>query len=379
MKKTFVFLTMAALFIGAMSCSKNAVAPEVKQPESLANGALTIQIGMSEEDTKAALSSMKDYRINNVQVFVFDADNRLETDVFKEGLSTDDPTQVTINTKTGAKTVYALVNNERLYLTTGSAGQTLASFEATLTDLGQNGSETDLVMSGKNSVNVVDFNNNGLGGTPQLVNIYVKRLAARIQLDGVTVKFSESSLSGATFTVERVYLKNVVGKSPIGVTGLTGSASSAVTPIALPASQYDVAENWYNKMTETGTVPSVIYDSFSQVCNVAGTKTNLNRILFTFPNSTDGDSNSDTWGKRHTRIVIKAHVTKAAVSIDKDTYYVLDLPILAANTVYEIDNINITMLGKDNDDDDSGIRVGKETYTITVDPWTGTTHLNYEF
>lgn len=381
MKKiSFFFLTAAAL-IGAFSCNKNVTAPEQPVLADLPNGSLTVNIGAADE-TKAALTAMKDMRINSVQVFVFDANNRLETDVYKDGLSDDNSTQVTINTKTGAKTVYALINHSRLNYTVGSAGKLLSEYEATLTDLSQNTSETDLVMTGKNTVNVTDYNNMGQGGTPQAVNIFVKRLVSRVQLDGVTVNFNGTSLEGADFTVQKIYLKNVVGKSPIGMQGLTGTsdATSSILPILLPDGQYDESANWYNKMKEEAGAPAVIWDSYTKACNVANTKTDLERVLFAFPNATSGDSNNATWGKRHTRIAIKAHVTKPLVGIDKDTYYVLDLPVLVANTVYEIDNINITQLGKDDDSSDEGIKVGKETYTITVDPWNPSiTHLNYEF
>lgn len=375
MKKTSLFLMTAALLAGAISCNKgNVPSQEVVDP-ALKSGTLTVTIGAAEEETKAAIANMKDFRINNVQVFVFDAAGRLETDVYKESLNVDNSTQVTINTKTGAKTVYALVNNSRLTLTPGSTGELLANFEDRLTDLSENSSETDLVMSGKNSVDVAEYNNQGAGGAPTPVSIYVKRLASRIQLDGVTVDFRGTSLEGASFDVMRIYLKNVVSKSPIGVQGLTGTAATTVQPKLLPDGQYA----WYNKMKEETGAPSVVSDLVNEPCTVAGVKTDLNRVLFTFPNATNADSHADTWGARHTRLVIQAHVTKASVSIDKDTYYVLDLPILAANTIYEVQNVNITQLGKDDDTKDDAIQVGKLTATITVDPWNpSVVNLNYE-
>ena len=244
MKKISIFLLTAAALVGAFSCNKNVVAPEQPVLADLPNGSITVNIGAADE-TKAALTAMKDMRINSVQVFVFDANNRLETDVYKDGLSADNSTQVTINTKTGNKTVYALLNHERLSFTVGSTGQLLADYEAILTDLSQNTSEADLVMTGKNTVNVTDYNNQGAGGTPQAVNIFVKRLVSRIQLDGITVDFRGTSLEGANFTVQKIYLKNVVGKSPIGMQGLTGvsDATSSILPKELPAGEYDIAAN----------------------------------------------------------------------------------------------------------------------------------------
>lgn len=382
MKKISIFVLTVAALVGALSCNKNVASVEQQQPVDSFVGSLRINIGAAEE-SKAALSAMKDFQINCAQVFVFDADGKLETDVFKDlsGSPATTSTEITINTKTGNKTVYALLNHSRKYYTVGSAGLALATFEATLTDLSENDSEADLVMSGKNVVNVVDYNQQGAGGSPQLVNIFVKRLVSRIQLDNVTVDFRGKSLEAAEeFTIKKIYLKNVVGKSPIGVDGNTATAASTVMPIALPSDQYTVEGNWYSKMAPQSGVPSVMEDSFTQACTVAGTATVVNHVVFAFPNATVADNNNATWSPRHTRIVIQAHVKKASISVDKDTFYVLDLPVLVANTIYEIDNINITQLGKDDDTSDEGIKVGKETYTITVDPWNPTvTHLNYEF
>lgn len=380
MKKIFSYLLIAATFVGIMSCNKNSVAPVVNGEDEAGSCSIVVNIGTVDE-TKATIANMKDYRINQVQVFVFDSNNRLETSVFKAGLSAETSTSLTMNTKTGTKTVYALVNHDRLYFTPGSTGKTLAQFEAEVTDLGQCKSETWLTMSGKNTIDVVDINNMGAPGSAQNVNVFVKRLPAKIQLNGVKVDFRNTDLENATFSISRIYLKNVVGKSPIGVSALTGTASATARVNALPDSYYTTDSNWYNKMREEGTVPGVIYESMTETCNVAGTVTDLNRVLFTFPNETTGDVNSTTFSRRHTRIVIKAHVTKNAdgVDIDKDTFYVLDLPILLPNYEYIIQNVNITQLGKDDDNDDSAIKAGKITPVITVDPWTDQIDLNYEF
>lgn len=375
MKKFFLMSMAAVAALSFASCNKNdgPVAGEVDRPV----GSITVDIS-SAPDSKAAFSTMKDFQINSVQVFVFDADNRLETDKYKDGLTEDTNYSMTLNTKTGNKVVYALVNHSRLNLTPGSAGKLLSDFEADLTDLSENNA-ANLVMSGRNVISVTDVNNNGTAVAPQTMTIFVKRLAARIQLDAVKVDFTESSLKDATFTIKEIYLKNVVGKSPLGVTGNTATAGSAVTPIALPDVHRNNTANWYNKMKKESGAPACVEDVYSQVCTVAGAATAQNRVLFAYPNSTGGDSNAATFDARHTRLVIKAHVTKAGVGVDKDTYYVLDLPVLAANTVYEIQNVNITQLGKDTDDNDDNIDVGRITPTITVDPWTDTKYLNYEF
>ena len=140
--------------------------------------------------------------------------------------------------------------------------------------------------------------------------------------------------------------------------------------------------NWYNKGTlQTSGAPDVTYDSASIPCGVIGIPTTIGRHLFAFPNRTVGDSHADAFNQRHTRLVIKAHVKAAAgySDFDADTFYVFDLPVLLANNIYRITNIDITMLGKDNDDKDDDIQAGRIQPNITVDPWNGTTNLSYEF
>ena len=199
-----------------------------------------------------------------------------------------------------------------------------------------------------------------------------------IQLDKVTVDFRNTSLEGGTFTIQEIYLKNVVGRAPIGVSG----DPETDMPMVLSDANHTNYDYWYNKLTKQATgAPGVTFDTWTKSCTVVGSPTTLARDLFAYPNKTAGDSTADTFSQRKTRLVIKAHVTASAntsPAIDQDTYYTFDLPVLVANNIYKIANINITMLGKDDDDNDEKSLVGRISPTITVDPWTGTTTLNYE-
>ena len=210
------------------------------------------------------------------------------------------------------------------------------------------------------------------------MNIYVKRLASQILVDKVTVDFTGTELEGGTFSISQIYLKNVVGKAPLGVQGLTATSNSGILPIVLGDGDHNTTANWYNKNTYEAGCPAVIYDNASiAATSVAGSSTALGRVLFAYPNKTNADSHAESFGPRHTRLVIKAHVKKDPV--DDDTYYVLDLPVLVANNIYKITDFKITMLGKSDDNKDDNLQAGRITPTITVDPWTGTTNLTYEF
>lgn len=375
MKNTLFFLTGAALLASALSCNKPA---DAVLPDGAAGGAITINIDIpNDQVTKSAASEMKDYQINKIQVFVFDSAGKLETDYF-ESLSPVATTNynVTLATFTGAKTVYAILNHDRIALRPKVG--TLSNLEAMLSDLSDN-SATNLVMSGKNEITVTEYDKNkNAAAAPQTLNIYVKRLASQILVDKVTVDFTGTELEGGTFSISQIYLKNVVGKAPLGVQGLTATSNSGILPIVLGDGDHNTTANWYNKNTYEAGCPSVIYDNTSiAATSVTGSSTSLGRVLFAYPNKTNADSHADTFGPRHTRLVIKAHVKKDPV--DEDTYYVLDLPVLVANNIYKITDFKITMLGKSDDNKDDNLQAGRITPTITVDPWTGTTNLSYEF
>lgn len=383
MKRCFSLIVTLAAAIGLMSCNKNAPTAAGDSPEAVPDATLTVNIGMEDNSVKATTAQVKDFQINKVQVFVFNAENKLETSFFEQGLTKNISHSVKIATFTGAKTVYVIVNHNRITKYKPHT-TTVSDLEAELVDLSMN-SPSSLVMSGKNSVTVGKYGNNGSAGQDseiQAVNVYVKRLASMIQLDSISVDFRGTDLEGATFTVQQIYLKNVVGKARLGVSGNTGTASSSVLPLPITDATHTNYSYWYNKATlQTSGAPAVTFENMSVPCTVSGASTAMGRHLFAYPNRTTGDSHADTFDQRHTRLVIKAHV-KAATgysNLDTDTFYVFDLPVLVANNVYKITSIKLTMLGKDNDDKDDDIQAGKIQPGITVDPWNGTTSLTYDF
>ena len=386
-KKSICFLLCAALLTGAASCNK--VAPD-SYVSSGPMGTLTVKVGVPVE-TKAAKNETKDFQINSLQIFVFDGtgdDARLETDKYVKDLDANGSTSQTINTLTGTKTVYTLVNHSRLYYMVGSNGKKMGEFEKDLTDLSEN-SVTNLVMSGKNQIDVVPANNNGAPKAPQEVKIYVQRLASRIELGKVVVDFTGTSLEGASFSITEIYLKNCVGKSPMGVNGLCDKPNAEqvddrkARPLELDTGAFNDNLNWYNRGKKEDGSPDVLDDAGMEknFTQVIADSTEVNHVLFTYPNRQEQDGTGEIFSPRHTRLVIKAHVKtpdSTSVDIDKDTYYVLTLPQLAANYAYLVNRVKITMLGKDNDDDDAIDEAGRLTPTVEVDGWTGEVELSYE-
>lgn len=389
MKKNFLFLTAALLLTGAVSCQKTAPSPSVVPESGKPAGQVTVRIGIPDEETKvlANTDNVKDFQINSVQVFVFDhsdyptdGSDKLETDYYYEPATpVSNTVDVTLNMTSDYKYIYVLVNKARMYRERGS--YTLADFEAELVDLAEN-SPTGLLMAGKGNIEVVGYNNNQ---TPQIMAVYVRRLCAMVKLSSVKVDFSQTSLAGATFKITGMYLKNAVGRARMALSGDTSEAGSeGIVPfLPLSSAQYANADNWYNKITLSSGCPAVLVDNTcNDACSTDGTATAIGRCLFPFPNATTTDSHSNTWSVRRTRLTVKAHVTKNAdgISIDEDTYYTFDLPVLTSNKVYNIQNIHITQMGKSDDNTDAEIWGAVVSPTILVDEWdSDVINLNYEF
>ena len=394
MKKIFVLLSIALMSV--VACQRNEI-PHVGGDDTVLDGAtgkLAVSIQMPVEETKVVKGSVQDSKINSIQLFVFGSDGRLETSRYES--SYDGSSPITITSKTGTKTVYAVLNSKRLdfgnidkFEGTSSEGAGLA-----YNDLNEN-TETKLIMSGKNTINVEEWDKNkgSTNADIQPLVIRVKRLAAKVQFDKVTVDFRNTAYEGGQLDIQEIYLVNVVGKSPYGVQSVGTLENPATTgvPIVLPNNIFNDINNWYWMGTRPGSIPagdpSVIYDLglTEYVCSgttVANESKVIDRVFFCYPNRSEVyQSGSDTpQSPVHTSLVIKARIQSGSFvspAIDKSTWYTFDLPVIEANKVYQIKDIKITMAGADN----PGERVitGKADMSVVVDEWTSTVELYYDF
>lgn len=233
------------------------------------------------------------------------------------------------------------------------------------------------------------------------ITIPVYRLGARIEVGTVKVNFDDTHLKGTTLTIKDIKLKNVMTAVTFGGgnTGLTGT----------PA-------NWDMKLATTGATPGTygagVADKLQDTdlsiqCAGSGAATAVNKSYIVYPNpcedpdglQTAGGSSSNTWSVRRTRLVIHAQLTGGGRPSPEDTYYVFSIADpanikpgadqdqaddvtfsqIVGNRRYVIDNINITMKGKPNDDDDMMPATGRVSATVEVKDWSGQTLLSYEF
>lgn len=403
-------LLCSALLAGVASCNKNneTQVSDLPQDSGLLAIIVAAQDGLSQ--TKANASEVADRkietRINTIQIFVFNEDgSKKETEKYIDNLSSENSSVVTLTSLIGAKRIWAVVNAPRMYLNTESELLTKAS---NLGDCNSTATGGGLTMVGaaaptnpENTVPIVagsvDIGKYTVSDPTSVttITIPVYRLAARISLEKLTVDFRGTNLEGHSFTVKDIYLKNVVnscyfnGASPV-LADDTNFWSNRIKG-------YSDNNNWMVDK-EGKDIKNLVSDtSLSIACDVSsngGSGNAMGKYYYVYPNNITTDVRSASWtAPRRTRLVIHAVVNGSRVQ-NKDTYYVFSIGdedsivsgqtaadfrnVIYGNHTYTISNISITMLGKDNDNDDSVPESGKATITVNVEGWGGNTELSYE-
>ena len=382
MKKHSILLLAALPVAFLLSCVKNPALPV--DDELLLEGptgVISVQLETPATETKAA--SIADNDIKSVQLFVYSGDGTLETSKYFADYTSG--TDLKITAKTGSKTLYVLLNADRLNFSRLSRFESPStSGTDDLADLSKNTSEK-LIMVGKKTVDVKEYDPNKTSSpVTSDVSVHVKRLTSKIVLDKVTVDFRNTVLEGGSLDIQQIYLVNVVGKSPYGVSDEGDGSAEKGNPVALPSSHFSTMANWYSKATFADNAPAVTFDLYSSSlgCNVSGNETSIGRSYLAYPNGADEyQTGASVTAPVHTSLVIKAKAKSGSLAdtpVDKLTYYTFDLPKLEANKLYRITNIKITMLGADNPGE--RVTTGKVNPTIIVDEWTdGVVNLEYDF
>ncbi len=428
MKKVFVIFSVAMAF-ALTACNKfSQPAAEEKIAPEVESGMLVVSVnpenGSATKANASAVGSAKaEEAITSLQVFVFYAStntalgqtaNAKETDRYETFTGTDKNRSITLTTTVGSKLIYALANAPRLTNVT-----TVDDLKSRVLNLGHNyltaqgDGHIGLIMAGaygytatQDQLDITATEKEVAaytqGGGVTTIPINLHRLVSRIELQNVTVDFRNTWLEGLNFTVKDVYLKNV----PNGVL-FAGNFGTLINTEAYWSNRIQHASNPMDNASNS--VASLIYekrDGDGTVCNVAGNPTSINSYFYTFPNPSDAEpaaATIATWSPRRTVLVIHAQISgkNTALGTDfttpKDVYYPVYIAApenyvsadsttpasaayhtqIVANHKYVINNINITMLGND-DDVKPSIVTGKAQVDVSVLDWNGTTVLGYD-
>ena len=307
-KSIFAF---AAALAALVACNKNEATPmQPQNQESLVPCELTV--GICGAMTKAtAVSADNEAKVNNLQVFVFRGD---DLDAYA---SVDNAQELTISCTAGDRVVYALVNAPDYSAVPGKA-----ALLAKVSELSAN-SLTNFEMVGSKSVTLPQS---------EKVSIDVNRIASRVVLKKITRSFTSEALQALNFKVDAIYLINVAGNTSYDLS-------------AAPAKWYNVAEN-------KNELASLLYDApASLITN--GQSYSTAHTFYAYPN----DLATNT-----TRLVIETTLGETKY------YYPINLPEMAANKSYEIEEVKITRPGSDNPDEP--VSFADATFSINVIDWT---------
>ena len=307
-KSIFAF---AAALAALVACNKNEATPmQPQNQESLVPCELTV--GICGAMTKAtAVSADNEAKVNNLQVFVFRGD---DLDAYA---SVDNAQELTLSCTAGDRVVYALVNAPDYSAVPGKA-----ALLAKVSELSAN-SLTNFEMVGSKSVTLPQS---------EKVSIDVNRIASRVVLKKITRSFTSEALQALNFKVDAIYLINVAGNTSYDLS-------------AAPAKWYNVAEN-------KDELASLLYDApASLITN--GQSYSTAHTFYAYPN----DLATNT-----TRLVIETTLGETKY------YYPINLPEMAANKSYEIEEVKITRPGSDNPDEP--VSFADATFSINVIDWT---------
>ena len=307
-KSIFAF---AAALAALVACNKNDVAPmQPQNQESLVPCELTV--GICGSMTRAtAVTKDNEAKVNNLQVFVFRGD---DLDAYA---SVDNAQELTLSCTAGDRVVYALVNAPDYSAVPGKA-----ALLAKVSELSAN-SLSNFEMVGNKSVTLPQS---------EKVSIDVNRIASRVVLKKITRSFTSEALQALNFKVDAIYLINVAGSTSYDLS-------------AAPAKWYNVAEN-------KDELASLLYDApASLITN--GQSYSTAHTFYAYPN----DLATNT-----TRLVIETTLGETKY------YYPINLPEMAANKAYEIEEVKITRPGSDNPDEP--VSFADATFSINVIDWT---------
>ena len=307
-KSIFAF---AAALAALVACNKNEATPmQPQNQESLVPCELTV--GICGAMTKATgVTTDNEAKVNKLQIFVFRGD---DLDAYA---SVDNAKELTLSCTAGERVVYALVNAPDYSSVPGKA-----ALLAKVSELSAN-TLTNFEMVGSKSVTLPQT------GT---VSIDVNRIASRVVLKKITRNFTSAALQALDFTVDAIYLVNVAGNTSYDLT-------------ATPSTWYNIAEN-------KGELASLLADTPTAPI-AQGQAYDTDHTFYAYPNDLAVNT---------TRIVIETTLGTSKY------YYPINLPEMAANKSYEIEEVVLTRPGSDNPDEP--VSFADATFSINVIDWT---------
>ncbi len=303
-------IRMMALFLVsllALSCRKES--PDCWRGDgSLCR--LTVNAGTEGSSTKAVgVADSLETSVSRVQAFLYDVKENLAAAGCTTGSS------ITVSAVPGDYTLFVLVNAPEVPMEQSATVTALKTVRSALED----NAVGNLVAFGFRDVTLFS------GETS--FNVQAKRLASKVMLDRITKDFSKmESLSGTRLKVNSIYLTNVAADCC-----LEGGFPTA----------------YANAMGYKGEAAGITHDD---VGTVVDSCIDVRHTFYAYENPVEMDSVGGTWCPRRSRLVIDATVDTV------HCYYVVNLPVIGRNRIYEITNLIIMRPGSNDQETISGDR-----------------------
>lgn len=261
MKKK-LYLLSVILVLGLGSCAQEGML----NIESGMPAKLEIQLGVASKAIGAIPAENQDNGINSVTVGVFSGD-RIDV------ISTNAPIngKITVTATAGNRTFIAVANAP---IGSFAGVQTKTAFLEKSIELTQD--KTAMLMSSDETpVTLVS------GSLPVQKNVSITRLAARVQVTSIQTDFSPTGqYSGASFTMDKIFMYNVKSKTTVAATPVTENLVHGVLADGTESSLslLDKLSTAISFPTAAYTMPSYFY-AFENTVAVSGNDDNATKIV----------------------------------------------------------------------------------------------------
>lgn len=306
MKRTA--LAVIAAFAGLASCT------EITPEKPVEAGRSVIDIVFDGGGSRSGLKpSAGERKLNTLEVFIFDSAGHFETEALVEINPDGYSASASATVSNGFKTIWAVANIPGM----DGSKHTAASMSDAIVPLSSI-APGSIVMSGSDSRNIT-------GNTS--LEIKLKRIVSKVCLSSVKRNFSDAGKASLQLVVEDAYLSNVPGEAFLS--GKTTPESSII--------------NWYNRLgvhSDT-SLDAILYRS------------GLNRNLLQGETYTPSDVVFYTYRNPSSSVTTRLVLKTSLAGISTPFYYVVNMPPLDPNRVYDV-SLTLTRPGSPDPDNPDG-------------------------
>ncbi len=319
MKCRFVLAALAV--VGLAACSEK-IENGQEFPEKKVNVGLSVSCDM---DTKVSGVS-GETKVNDLQVFVFGSNNRLEAYKHEKGKSS-----LVLGLFPGQKKLHVLVNAPKV--------SNIVDYEDLYTKVSElkDNSADNFVMEGYKSLKV--------GNEDFSTDLQASRLVSKVSLVKIENKLDDI-YGNLEFTVSRAYLTNVAGDRGYSAEGHPAAAPSL----------------WFHKMKYVSSdgISDLTMADYKDEKIMKSKSYTTAQHFYCYPNPTEQDSVNEKWSIRFTKLVVEIKLGGELY------YYPLPLGKLEQNTAYQV-SLAVTHPGSN--DPDTPYNQDSGTFDIKVVDW----------